>query len=70
MNTVSDRTPDRDPQPTLSFLLRLWQVRRGEGVAWQASLENARTGERTGFATVEALLAFLRDRTGATPEAS
>ena len=65
---MSERAPDREPQPTVSFLLRLWQIRRGEGLVWQASIENARTRERTGFATVEGLLAFLRDLTGATPE--
>ena len=63
MNTTSDRSPDRELQPYVSYLLRLWQVRRDEGIIWQASLQNARTGERIGFATVEALLAYLQEQT-------
>jgi hypothetical protein len=47
----------------ISYLLRLWQVRRGEGMTWLASLENARTGERQGFASLEELFRFLRQRT-------
>jgi hypothetical protein len=50
----------------VSYLLRLWQVRYGEGVAWLASLENARTGERRGFASLDALFDFLRQRTERT----
>lgn len=60
---MSDRSPDREPQRYTSFLLRLWQVRRDEALVWQASLENVRTGERVGFATVEALVAYLREQT-------
>jgi len=29
---------------------------------WQASLENAHTGERIGFASLDALFAFLRQQ--------
>jgi hypothetical protein len=68
MNPMSDRSHEREPQPTVSYLLRLWQVRRGEALVWQASLQDARSGERTGFATVEALLAFLRELTGPASE--
>jgi hypothetical protein len=60
---MSDRSPDRESQRTISYLLRLWQVRRDEALVWQASLENVRTGERVGFATVEALAAFLWEHT-------
>ena len=46
-----------------SYLLRLWQVRNGEEAHWRASLQEACTGERHGFAGLEALFEFLRDRT-------
>jgi hypothetical protein len=68
MNAMSDRSRDREPQPYVSYLLRLWQVRRGEELVWHASLQSACTGERTGFATVEGLLAFLQELTGAASD--
>ena len=47
----------------LSYLLRLWPVQENEHTTWRASLESAHTGERQGFADVEALSAFLREQT-------
>lgn len=41
-------------------MLRLWQIESQGQLVWQASLEDSRTGKRKGFASVEALLAFLR----------
>ena len=46
-----------------AYLLRLWQVRNGDESHWRVSLQDAHTGERHGFASVEALLEFLRART-------
>ena len=47
----------------LAYMLRLWQV-GGEGESsWWASLESPRTGERRGFANLEALVAFLEGQT-------
>ena len=68
MNTIGDRSHDQTPQPCASYLLRLWQVRRCGDLVWQASLQSVGTGERTGFATVDALLAFLREQTGSAPD--
>ena len=65
MNATSDRSPDRELQPGVSYLLRLWQVKREADLIWQASLQNAHTGERIGFATMEALLSYLREQTEA-----
>jgi len=42
-----------------SFLLRLWRV-RDDGQTWRALLEDVESGERHGFATLEALTAYLR----------
>jgi hypothetical protein len=59
----------------LSYLLRLWQAdapgecRRSDGVAWRGSLESSLTGERQGFANLDELVEFLRDRTGIVAEA-
>ena len=50
-------------QHYLAFMLRPW--RTGEdGMVWRASLENAHTGARQGFASLDALLAFLEEQTG------
>ena len=51
-----------------AYLLRLWQVRNGEETHWRASLEDAHAGERHGFANLEALFEFLRNRTEVTME--
>ncbi|MBN2005580.1 MAG: hypothetical protein JXA21_19630 [Anaerolineae bacterium] len=58
-------TTERDYE---AYLLRLWRVRREGKVAWRASVENAHTGERKGFTTLEALFDFLRRQTGASPD--
>ena len=46
-----------------SYLLRCWQeqsvIHLGTA-AWRFSLEDPHTGERYGFATFDALMAFLR----------
>ena len=52
-----------------AYLLRLWQARQDETLSWRASLERARTGERKGFANLEALFAYLRKQTDG-PEGS
>jgi hypothetical protein len=51
-----------------SYLLRLWQAGSGGEQQWRASLEDARGGERIGFATLNDLCAFLRRQTGTPPE--
>jgi len=53
-------TPER--RNYLSFLLRLWRVGKEEAV-WRASLESPHTGEHIGFASLDALFAFLREQT-------
>jgi hypothetical protein len=47
----------------LSFLLRLWQVKQNSEESWHASLEDPHTGERHGFANLEALMKFLLHQT-------
>ena len=51
--------PDQE-RPYMTWLLRLWRVEERGGCLWRASLENATTGERYGFAGAAGLLAFLR----------
>jgi hypothetical protein len=48
----------------MAYLLRLWQVRDERHVGWRASLENAHTGKRRGFASLDELFAFVRRQTG------
>lgn len=50
-------------QRYLSYLLRLWQTSDDGEQIWRASLESPGTGERQGFASIEDLIVFLRDRT-------
>ena len=47
----------------LSYLLRLWRAREGEGDVWRASVQHAGTGERVSFRTLEELFVFLRRQT-------
>lgn len=49
-------------------LLRLW--REGPDGAWHASLQDAESGERIGFADLERLFAHLRQLTHDTPDPS
>ena len=51
----------------VSYLLRLWQTESMGRLIWRASLESSQTGERTGFASLKALFAFLRQETRETP---
>lgn len=55
----------------LSYLLCLWRASGAGGLdgmggkaVWRASLENTRTGERRGFAGLDALFDFLQKQTG------
>ena len=43
----------------VSYLLRLWQVGKGENTQVRASLESPHTGDRRGFPSLAALFAFL-----------
>jgi hypothetical protein len=45
-----------------SYLLRLWQTTEGGHAVWHGSLEAVSDGHRYGFATPDALMAFLRAR--------
>lgn len=51
-----------EPSDYQSYLLRLWRAKEGEG-GWRASLESAQTGERKGFATLDALFEYVRSQT-------
>jgi hypothetical protein len=53
----------------LSYLLRMWQTSDGEERTWCASLEQPGTEERQGFATLDDLFDFLREKAGCQPEA-
>lgn len=47
----------------VAWVLRIWQVESATGVIWRASLQNARTGERAAFGSVDALCGYLTRRT-------
>ena len=47
-----------------AYLLRVWQAHDADGrLVWRAALEDARTGERHGFADLARLCAFLEQQT-------
>ena len=48
----------------LAYMLRMWQVNNGGKSVWRASVESPHTGERIGFGSLEALFAFLVEKTG------
>jgi hypothetical protein len=48
----------------LAYLLHLWRVNDDGKPVWRASLESPHTGERVGFGSLEALFAFLVEKTG------
>ena len=60
MNETAGRTGEQSDYQ--SYLLRLWRAKEGEE-GWRASLESAQTGERKGFATLDALFDYVRSRT-------
>jgi hypothetical protein len=46
----------------MAYLLRLWRTGLEENAAWRASLQDAHTGERIGFACLDELVAYLKQR--------
>jgi hypothetical protein len=55
-------------KPYLSYLLRLWLVKNQTHCSWRCSLENVQTGERHGFANLDALCVFLSEKIAPLPE--
>lgn len=52
-----------------AYLLRIWHAQGAdENVTWQASLQDAATRQRIGFASLEGLFAFLLNEIEVTPE--
>jgi hypothetical protein len=58
-----------EPPDYFAYLLRLWREKGGETARWRASLQDPHSGERVGFAHLDELVAFLRERTGLAPPA-
>jgi hypothetical protein len=52
----------KQEKPYLSYLLRLWSVQNQTHSTWRCSLENVQTGERHGFANLDALCVFLGEQ--------
>jgi hypothetical protein len=48
----------------LSYLLRLWREKDGATTRWRASLQDPLSGQRVGFAHLDELVVYLRERTG------
>ena len=55
----------------VAYMLRLWQSgSQGGNPLWRASLEDPATGERLSFGDINALFAFLSERTRPITESS
>jgi len=54
---------DREREPYLAYMLRIWPVETGQDVSWRASLQCVSSGERFGFDNMEALFDYLRKET-------
>ena len=53
----------KDPPRYRSYILTFWEERGQDPsapVVWRFRLEDVRTGQRQGFASLEALVVFLR----------
>jgi hypothetical protein len=48
----------------MAYLLRLWHTGPGESAGWHASLQDAQTGLRMGFASLDDAVAYLKQRMG------
>ena len=46
----------------LSYVLRVWCVTKDPRTGWRASLQDSQTGERLGFASLDALCQFLEQQ--------
>ncbi len=53
---------DLSGQMYRSYLLRLWRIDQSGMCDWRASLEDTRTGQRIGFASLEDLFVFLMEQ--------
>ncbi len=54
----------------ISYLLRLWQIKSEGELIWRVSLESPRTRQRQGFASLEALVGFLREEVDLSPDST
>lgn len=48
----------------LAYLLRLWRAGPGEGGGWRAALQDPHTGQQIGFACLDDVVAYLKQRMG------
>lgn len=62
--------PDDHRQNYLAYLLRLWRTKDDDWPGWRASVESPHTAERHTFTDLEALFAFLRERTSSGDQPS
>ena len=61
---TQERQGAGQPQDYVAYLLRLWREKGRKTIRWRASLEDPHSGEKLGFAHLDELVAFLRQRTG------
>ena len=62
------KSPEGRDQPVpdyRTYVLRFWRMRGTGAAGWRASLASPDSGERHGFASLDDLLMFLRQETGA-----
>jgi hypothetical protein len=62
-NMITSRKNESPRPGYLSYLLRIWRVEVRQRALWRASLECPHTGEKLGFADLEALHRYLQRET-------
>ena len=62
-----DRQEAGEVRDYVAYLLRLWREKGGESTQWRASLQDPHTGEKVGFASLEALFAYLWKKVAEEP---
>jgi hypothetical protein len=67
--TKGTRGTNEPTSDYMAYLLRLWRMRGDRAHGWRASLVSPGSGERHGFAGLDDLFVFLRQQTGAGPDA-
>jgi hypothetical protein len=50
------------PKQYQAYLVRIWSVKKTEGVIWHAFITNAHTSESRGFANLDELFDYLRQQ--------
>ena len=63
-----EKREDGEARDYVAYLLRLWRETGGISTRWRASLQDAHSGQRVGFAGLEELFEYLHKQVVAAPD--